>query len=210
MMNSQLSRPLSSLLNRLLTVRLADFRDDSGRNEFIRVQGYLAALEDLGVITWDQLCMFTDLLLNASRHAGEPFPCALNAGPVMPLLVAYKRRYAPHGGQVKPSAQVPADELLSEVSAPASCPELRLLCLLVKDRDGKARSLLVHTMRPMPPRVLRPGRWSLAGDPGFTLRETHATRPSAELLERCARQRQINSLRPDSRTVRTGGVSYVR
>lgn len=208
-MNSQLSRALSSLLDRLLTVRLADFRDDSGRHEFLRVQGYLAALENLGVITWDQLCMFTDLLLNASQHAGEPFPCALNAGPVMPFIVAYKRRYAPHGGQVKPSARVPADERPSEVPAPASRPELRLLCLLVKDRDGKARSLPVHTMRPMPPRVLRAGRWSLEGDPALELSETHAVRPTAEVLERCARQRQAHALRPATRAFSVGGVSHV-
>jgi len=200
-MSGQLSRALSSLFDRLLTVRLADFRADSGRNEFLRVQGYLAALEDLGVITWDQLCMFTDLLLNASQHAGEPFPCALNAGPVMPFIVAYKRRYAPHGGQVKPSAQVPADERPIEVSAPASRPELRLLCLLVKDRDGKARSLPVHTMRPMPPRVLRVGRWSLASDPALHLRETRAERPSAEVLARYSRQRQANAVCAPARTL---------
>lgn len=200
-MNSQLSRALSSLLGRLLTVRLADFRDDSGRREFLRVQGYLAALEDLGVITWDQLCMFTDLLLNASKHGGEPFPCALNAGPVMPFIVAYKRRYAPHGGQVKPSARVPADERPSEVSAPAPRPELRLLCLLVKDRDGKARSLPVHTMRPMPPRVLRVGRWSLASDSAFHLRETRAERPSPEVLARYSRQRQASALRANTRAL---------
>ena len=87
----ELRAALSSLLGRLLTVRLSDFRDDSGRNEFLRVQGYLAALQDLGVITWDQVCMLTDLLLNASEHAGKPFPCELNAGPVMPGVVAYKR-----------------------------------------------------------------------------------------------------------------------
>jgi len=199
-MSGQLSRALSSLLGRLLTVRLADFRDDSGRNEFLRVQGYLAALEDLGVITWDQLCMFTDLLLNASQHAGDPFPCALNAGPVMPLIVAYKRRYAPHGGQVKPSARVPADES-EQVPAPASRPELRLLCLLVKDRDGKARSLPVHILRLMPPRVMRPGRWSLASDSALHLRETHAVRPSPEVLARCLRQRQTNALRAHKQTV---------
>ncbi|MGK8473392.1 hypothetical protein ACRS34_21195, partial [Stutzerimonas stutzeri] len=100
----ELRAALSSLLGRILTVRLTDFRADSGRNEFLRVQGYLAALQDLGVITWDQLCMLTDLLLNASQHAGKPFPCELNAGPVMPVVVAYKRRYAHNGGQVKPSA----------------------------------------------------------------------------------------------------------
>ena len=74
----QLRAALSSLLFRLVTVRLAGFRDDSGRNEFLRVQGYLAALQDLSVITCDQVCMFNDLLLNASEHGGKPFPCELN------------------------------------------------------------------------------------------------------------------------------------
>lgn len=85
---------------------------------------------------------------------------------------------------------------------------LRLLCLLVKGRDGTTRSLPVHTMRPMPPRVLPAGRWSLASDPTFELRETHAIRPAPEVLERCARHWPAHALRPDSRTVRAGGVSH--
>lgn len=105
---------------------------------------------------------------------------------------------------------------------PASpCAGLRLLCLLVKDRDGKSRSLPVHTMRPMPPRVCAadshaangPRRWDLEaaafgmeGETGLYLREAHATRPTAEVLERCARHWPANALRPDSRTVRAGGV----
>lgn len=86
--------------------------------------------------------------------------------------------------------------------------ELRLLCLLVKGRDGTTRSLPVHTMRPMPPRVGPVGRWSLAGDPAFILRETRAERPTAEVLERCARHWPAHALRPDSRTVRAGGESH--
>lgn len=98
---------------------------------------------------------------------------------------------------------------------------LRLLCLLVPTRNGKARSLPVHTLRPMPPRVCAadshaangPRRWDLEasafgmeGGTGLYLREAHATRPTAEVLERCARHWPANALRPDSRTVRAGGV----
>ena len=104
--------------------------------------------------------------------------------------------------------KVPPDDRSSEVSAPAPCGGLRLLCLLVQDRDGKSRSLPVHTLRPMPPRVLRAGRWSLASDPAFELRETQARRPSREVVERYSRQRQANAVCTHSRAVRTGGVSH--
>lgn len=98
---------------------------------------------------------------------------------------------------------------------------LRLLCLLVPTRNGKARSLPVHTLRPMPPRISGadshasngPRRWDLEalglgveGGAGLYLRETHATRPTAEVLERYLRLGQANALRSDSRTVRTGGL----
>lgn len=93
------------------------------------------------------------------------------------------------------------------VSAPISCSGLRLLCLLVPSRTGETRSLPVHTLRPMPPRVGPVGRWSMATDPAFVLRETYATRPAAEVLARYSRQRQSNAVCADLRTVRTGGVS---
>lgn len=71
------------------------------------------------------------------------------------------------------------------VSATSPRPGLRLLCLLVRARNGETRALPVHTLHPMPPRVGPSGRWSLADDPSFVLRETHATRPTASVLERC-------------------------
>jgi len=89
----------------------------------------------------------------------------------------------------------------SEVSASAPCPELRLFCLLVKNRDGETRSLPVHTMRPVPPRVGPVGRWPLEADPSFHLRETHAVCPSPEVLARCLRQRQTSALRAHKQTV---------
>jgi hypothetical protein len=109
-----------------------------------------------------------------------------------------------------------------DLSAPAAPPELRLLCLLVPTRNGETRSLPVHTLRPMPPRVCAADsnnthgqdRWCLdsprlgmGGDTGLYLRETHATRPTAEVLERCARHGQTNALRADSRAVRVGDLS---
>ena len=98
---------------------------------------------------------------------------------------------------------------------------LRLLCLLVPTRNGETRSLPVHTMRPMPPRVCAADshaanglrRWNLEasafgmeGGTGLYLREAHATRPPREVVERYLRLGQANALRADPRTVRTGGM----
>jgi len=103
-------------------------------------------------------------------------------------------------------------------------PELRLLCLLVKGRDGQARFLPVHTLRPMPPRVCptrahsqdAPRRWCLdalavpvGNNPGLYLRETHAKRPTAQVLERCGKHRQARAFRAAARTFPAGGVSHV-
>lgn len=88
----------------------------------------------------------------------------------------------------------------SQLSTPSARPGLRLLCLLVQTRNGETRSLPVHTMRPMPPRVCAadshatngPHRWCLeasglgmASGTGLYMRETHATRPTREVVERC-------------------------
>lgn len=203
-MNSQLNRALSSLLHTLTTVRCSklDNRDIHYWANYGKAQGQLRALEDLGLITSAQFYQLTDLLMNAAKHCGKPFPSARNIGPVMPAHVTWDRRQP----AVKPLAQVPANEPES-VSAPAPCTGLRLLCLLVKARNGQARALPVHTLRPMPPRVGPVGRWSLASDPAFVLREAHAFRPTAEVLERCARHRKANAFRAAPRTVRTGGVA---
>lgn len=176
---------------RLLTVlRIDDYRDISGQSiAYGRCLGYASALYEAGIITIGQRFQLDTLTLNAAEHAGKPFPSLLNAGPVMPASVLLERK----AQSVKQSAQVPADE--QQVFAPASRPGLRLLCLLVKTRTGQARSLPVHTMHPMPPRVLRPGRWSLAGDPSFVLRETHAARPSPEVLARYLPKRHLRPRR---------------
>lgn len=107
------------------------------------------------------------------------------------------------------------------VSTSSPRPGLRLLCLLVQTRNGETRSLPVHTMRPMPPRVCAADshasdglrRWNLEASAlglesgtGLYLREAHATRPPREVVERYLRLGQANALRTDSRTVRIGGV----
>lgn len=109
-----------------------------------------------------------------------------------------------------------------QLQQPAARRELRLLCLLVKGRNGQARLLPVHTLRPMPPRVCFASayytnafnRWRLDGstgavvnNPGLYLRETHAKRPTAQVLERCGKHRQARSFRPAPRTFRAVGVS---
>lgn len=93
------------------------------------------------------------------------------------------------------------------VSAPTTHRNLRLLCLLVPSRTGGTRSLPVHTLRPVPPRVSVQGRWNLASETGFHLRETQAIAPSPEVLERYLRLGQANAFCAYPRAVRTGGLS---
>ncbi|MCF7201843.1 hypothetical protein L3N39_07070 [Pseudomonas sp. JM10B5a] len=53
---------------------------------------------------------------------------------------------------------------------PASpCTGLRLLCLLVRTRNGETRSLPVHTLRPMPPRLCAANSHAANGRVGVTL-----------------------------------------
>lgn len=72
---------------------------------------------------------------------------------------------------------------------------------------ARPRSLPVHTLHRVPPRVGPKGRWTLEADACLHLRETHPKQPTAQVLARCARHRQTNALRAPARTVRTGGVS---
>jgi hypothetical protein len=109
-----------------------------------------------------------------------------------------------------------------QVPPPTPPTGLRLLCLLVTSRDGQARSLPVHTLRPMPPRACptrahsqdAPRRWCLdalavpvGNHPGLYLRETHAKRPPAQVLERCGQYRQARAFRAAARTFRADGVT---
>lgn len=110
--------------------------------------------------------------------------------------------------RVKPQAQVPADEP-RPVSAPTPRSGLRLLCLLVKGRNGETRSLPIHTLHPVPPRNRHHGKWTVDRYACFVLRETHAKPASAEVLARCARHRQAYAIRPALGSVRAGGLSHV-
>jgi len=86
--------------------------------------------------------------------------------------------------------------------------QLRLLCVLVEPQLGAStpRYLPFHTMHRLPPRAMVKGKWSQPRYAGLYLRETHATVPTGEVLERCERHRQANAFRATARTVRTGGV----
>ncbi len=212
-MNSQLNGDVFRELWRLLEALRVCTDRDARVIRIGRCWGFNSALRCAGLISLEEQFRLDALAQSASDYSGQVFPGGI-VGPVMPIRVWLERNRVSNteinDAAGKLLAQVPADERPSEVLAPASRPELRLLCLLVKDRDGKARSLPVHTMRPMPPRVLCPGRWSVASDSAFELRETHAIRPAAEVLERCARQRQAHTLRSAARTFPAGGVSHVR
>ncbi|AVO54371.1 hypothetical protein C7A17_16870 [Ectopseudomonas mendocina] len=86
--------------------------------------------------------------------------------------------------------------------------QLRLLCVLVEPQlgAGTPRYLPFHTMHRVPPRAMVKGKWSQPRYAGLYLRETHATVPTGEVLERCERHRQTHAFRAPARTVRTGGV----
>lgn len=86
--------------------------------------------------------------------------------------------------------------------------QLRLLCVLVKTKLGTAQAgcLPIHTLHRLPPRAMVSGKWSNPRYAGLHLRETHATEPTAEVLERCLRQRQTHPFRAPARPLRAGGV----
>ncbi len=82
-------------------------------------------------------------------------------------------------------------------SAPSTCRQLRLLCVRLQSRNGVPRSIPVHTLRPMPPRVSGQGQWHLIGNTCFYLRETHATAPAPEVLARYLPLGQSSTFVPD-------------
>jgi hypothetical protein len=91
--------------------------------------------------------------------------------------------------------KVAKHENSEQLPAPTTSRGLRLLCLLVTAPNGQQRSLPIHTLRALPPRQSRPAQWALVLPAGFTLRETHATAPTAAVLARCAGHRQAHALR---------------
>lgn len=137
------------------------------------------------------------------EQAAEQANRSLNAEIVTRLQASFT--------QVKP--EVSANEKPEPVPAPAAPRELRLLCVLRQSKLVDAPSIVsigylpIHTMHRVPPRAMVQGKWSDPRYAGLYLRETHATEPTAEVLERCARHWQTNALRAPARTVRTGGVS---
>ncbi|WP_437882891.1 hypothetical protein [Pseudomonas sp. LRF_L74] len=107
-MNDQLKTFLSDLL-----YTLTEFRKFGGSrfDSFVYALGKISAAETLGVIDYDQFKLLRDLLVNASCHQTDPFPCAENSGPVMDALVAWSRREAA-AVEVKPPVQVAEPEPL--------------------------------------------------------------------------------------------------
>lgn len=280
-MNDQLKTFLRGLLCSLVDLRLVDRYSRGSADNWSKwgdVRGRVWFALDLGLITCDQAFALFDLQVSAFRHQGKPFPCRVNAGPVIPVSVAHDRRKAaavevqppvqaaepavvkveskPKEGWgqpqlarrvhyfvsgmslcrrwwyigptfkgldyhendcatckrrlvvVKPQAQDLANERLEPVPAPPAPRELRLLCLLDEtspwDNPRFAPAAMLHRV---PPFVGLQGRWPVGGGPCYQMRETFAVAPSAEVLERCVRQRSANALRANPGTVRSGRVT---
>lgn len=190
-MRSQLDVLLYSLILALTSLRSPETDSQASTwSTYGRARGFIDLAASLDLITHDQWLLLGELISNAHLHSGKPFPDERNLGPVMPYVVRVTRaRLAAE----KPQAQVPAHA--EQVSAPAAPRELRLLCLLVPSRTGQPRALPVHTLRALPPRRCVQGRWNLASEAGFHLRETQARAPSPEVLARCVRQRPAYAVR---------------
>lgn len=178
---------------------LRENRHDICLHQAAELDGFVSALFWTDVITADQFSAFRSLAVSAFSHSGEPYPCPMNAGPVIPSWVAHKRAKQPP----KPQA-VPASEPIQ--LHPASAPrKLRLLCLLDSPDVGEhTRSYPVAAMFPLPPCAYRIGRWQATLPPGLEMRETSAVAPSASILVRLQRRGQASAFCPDSRTVRIG------
>jgi len=112
---------------------------------------------------------------------------------------------------IRPVTGCPGEGMTyAQVSQPVARVGLLLLCVLVKSRFSTTRRLPVHTLsRLQAPWRAVSGRWPVVLPDGLLLRETHAVQASAEVLERCLRQRQADAFRPGARTVRVGAVSHV-
>ncbi len=119
--------------------------------------------------------------------------CRLAAQGILPTVKLGKRRMV--------------NTAYGQVPTPTAHPGLRLLCVLVPSRDGESRSLPIHTLHPLPPRISAQGKWSLADHPGFHLRETHPTPAPAAVLARNLHHGQTNALRAGARAVHAGGLT---
>ncbi len=167
-----------------------------------RCYGFTSALHTSGLISLDEWFRLDKLADSAFAHAREPFPDACNAGPVIPASVRVERakKPQPEVAQHDDPGQLPADHPRTG---------LLLLCVLVKSRFSAPRRLPVHTLSRLhaPWRAVS-GRWPVVLPDGLLLRETHAVQASAEVLERCLRQRQTDAFRPGARAVRVGTLSH--
>ena len=168
-----------------------------------RCYGFTTALHVSGLISLDEWFRLDKLVESAFAHAREPFPSAANAGPVEPANVRLERAK-------KPQPEVAQHDDPGQLSADHPHAGLRLLCVLVKSRFSAPRRLPVHTLSRLhaPWRAVS-GRWPVVLPDGLLLRETHAVQASAEVLERCLRQRQAHAFRTGARTVRAGALSHV-
>lgn len=171
---------LDHLLFQLVNLRLLGMAErglPADWSKWGQIWGSFTLARELDLITHDQWKLCIDLVENASDHIGQPFPDASNAGPVMPLYVAYERRHVP----VKQSAQVSTNEHSVQVSAPAAPSELYLCCVR---SAGDAPSQPITTLQPLPPRAPITGRWPLEGGAFYEMRKALARRPSTEVLAR--------------------------
>lgn len=84
---------------------------------------------------------------------------------------------------------------------------LRLLCVLCE--KAGARIAQPVSVRGLPaPWAPLSGRWPLVLCSPFLLREARPKPPTAEVLARCLRQRQADTLRPHPRAIRAGGLNH--
>ncbi|CAE6888828.1 conserved protein of unknown function [Pseudomonas marincola] len=91
-------------------------------------------------------------------------------------------------------AEVTENELIP--LQPATTPtNVRLLCLLVRSRNGKPRALPVHVVQRLPaPWSTLSQQWPLVLPTGFHLRSSHPINPSAEVLVHSAGRRKANAI----------------
>lgn len=177
---------------------LRDGRHEHSDYRSCSIDGFIEGLLWGGLISTDQYMALGALATNAYCNVGKPFPSMANAGPIMPSFVFFEREK-----QHPKSQAAHANEKPEPVSAPATPRELRLLCLLVETAT-ESYTVPLGTMHPVPPRASIKGRWPSVGSPGVVLRQTHAQRPTAQVLARLQRHGQAHAIRATARTFQFG------
>ncbi len=86
---------------------------------------------------------------------------------------------------------------------------LRLLCVLCH-KAGARIAQPVYVRRLPAPWAPLSARWPLALPSPFLLREARPKPSTAEVLARCLRQRQADSICSHPRTLRVGGLNHGR